>query len=215
MENLYITEEDIKKYNYLKSLRDRRIFESITEWNLLIEKFEQIIKEYVEIENPLNVSDYNFDYIYINENDSGLSYDESSDYLDYPINGSISFSEISSPDWREKLNIKCLKQKENIEINIIKSCFKNYLINKNKAIEIAKKFAKLRGISDFNIEQGRFDLYLNEESVDNICVYYELRSGSELDDYQMFTFPIHFLVIDNWQEELYEHYKDQKEYKIP
>lgn len=215
MKNLYITEEDIKKYNYLKFLRNKRIYEISDEWNSLIEKFEYIIKEYIKIEHPNNNSDFNFDYIYIEDKDSGLSYCESNDYLDYPVSGSISFSEISSPDWREKLNIKCLKEKENIEIDRIKSSFENYLINKNKAIEIAKKFAKLRGISDFNIEQGHFDLYLNEESVNNICVCYELRSGSELDDYQMFTFPIRFLVIDNWQEELYEHYKDQKEYKIP
>ena len=51
MENLYITEEDIKKYNYLKFLRNKRIYEISDEWNSLIEKFEYIIKEYVKIEH--------------------------------------------------------------------------------------------------------------------------------------------------------------------
>lgn len=96
----------------------------------------------------------------------------------------------------------------------IKVFLSSYLQIKNKAIEIAKELALLKGVKLRDIEQGTFTLITSPDSIreENIIVSYELRVFyGELDDYKILSFPMELLIVDDWKEKLKEFFDSRKE----
>lgn len=194
----YITEKDIEVYN--------EVFAKQGFAPTLENKFKEILKIYSNIVYPgkseyihfMRLGDKNlecFDYNY-------------KEYIDIPIDF------LKNENWQEILQKQIDDKNKNIKLNAIKGPLLRYFEIKNKAIEIAKELALLKGVKLSDIERGTFTLITSLDSIreENIIVSYELRVFyGELDDHKILSFPMELLVIDDWKEKLKEFFDSRKE----
>lgn len=199
MDTLYITEKDIEVYNetckkqgYAPTLQN---------------KFEEIVKIYSNIVYPgkseyinfLRLGNSNFEcFDYYNEL-----------YVDIPIDF------LKNEDWQEVLQKQIDDKNKKQEIDGIKNILNQYSKIKDKAIEIAKEYALLKCIRKSNIEDGIFTFMTSPSNIEKeiVTVLFELRSiAGELDDQEIFIFPMELLVVDNWKEKLKEYHNSETEF---
>jgi hypothetical protein len=97
----------------------------------------------------------------------------------------------------------------------IKVFLSSYLQIKDKAIEIAKEYALLKCIGKSNIENGIFRFMTSPSDIEKeiVTVLFELSSiAGEIDDQEIFIFPMELLVVDNWKEKLKEYHSSETEF---
>ena len=198
MDNLYITQSDIEVYDEIVK---KQGFAPTLE-----NKFEEIIKIYSNIIYPgrneyirflrLGSSDLEcFDYNY-------------EEYIDIPIDF------LKNENWQEILQKQIDDKNKKTKIDGMKHFLNRYFEIKDKAIEIAKEYALIKNIKKSFIEKGMFTFMTSPVNIENgtITVLFELLSiCGEIDDQEVFIFPMELLVVDNWKEKLKEYHNSETE----
>lgn len=199
MNNWYITESDIEVYN--KIVKKQGIAPTLDS------KFKEIVKIYSDIVYPgkneyihftgLNSSNLEcFDY-YTEQN------------IDIPIDF------LKNENWQEILQKQIDDKNKNVKLNGMKHFLKRYIEIKDKAIEIAKEYALLKNIRKSSIEDGMFTFMTSPSNIEKgiITVLFELSPiAGEIDDQEVFIFPMELLVIDDCKEKLKEYHNSEAEF---
>ena len=202
MDNLYITQSDVEIYNHLIEVDGRNGAPTLRN------KFNEIIKKYREINGDPPEKVYFVEFW-----DNFVSY--TIEYEMYCTNEYISLNLLKNPDWESVLKEQFQKEKIQNQTSEIKQKIDQYSKIKDKAIEIAKEYALLKCIRKSNIEDGIFTFMTSPSDIEKeiVTVLFELRSiAGELDDQEIFIFPMELLVIDNWKEKLKEYHNSETEF---
>lgn len=197
----YITQSDIEVYNQLVKSGGPNAAPTLDN------KFKEIVKIYAKILKPEN--DEFISYLRMEHSGNLECYNHSYERYLY-----IPFDLLKNENWQDLLKKEIDDKNKKQEIDGIKNILNQYLKIKDKAIEIAKEYALLKNIRKSSIEDGVFTFMTSPSNIEKeiITVLFELSSiAGEIDDQEVFIFPVELLVIDDWKEKLKEYHSSEPE----
>ena len=204
-DSYYIVQSDIDVYNKLVESGGLNFARTLNA------KFSEIAKKHASItfnsiSDPISV-----EFAGINENYfcyyAEFNGENNSLYVDVKF--------LKNPNWQDLLKKEIDEKNKKQEIDGIKNILNRYLKIKDRAIDVAREYALLKDLNKSNIKDGIFTLMTSPSDIQKeiVTVLFELSSiAGEIDDQEVFIFPMELLVVDDWKEKLKDYHNSEAEF---